>query len=191
MNQDELLHELEKGAVAGAKALLGRKLVHITPKGRVAGYIVEVEAYVQEDPASHTYNGRTLRNASMFEAAGTIYVYFTYGMHYCVNIVTGPKGHGEGVLIRALEPIEGVDIMEANRQKSGIGLTNGPAKLVEALGITRELNGQKIGGELLIEKGLEVKKSDIQTAPRIGISKAVEELARFYIKGNSYVSRLS
>lgn len=189
MTQAELFEELRKGAVAGAKALLGWKLVHPTSQGRVAGYIVETEAYVQEDPASHTFKGQTTRNASMFEAAGTIYVYFTYGMHYCVNIVTGPKGHGEGVLIRAIQPAEGIEIMKTNRQKTGTQLTNGPAKLVEALGITSALNGQKVGDALLLEPGLKIRTDDIQVATRIGISQGVEELARFYVKGNPYVSR--
>lgn len=92
-----------------------------------------------EDPASHAYAGETLRNAAMFQEAGTIYVYFTYGMHYCVNIVTGSKGHGQEVLLRALEPVDGLELMKRRR---GIAdteqLTNGPAKLVQAMGITKE-----------------------------------------------------
>lgn len=185
------LHEiLESGAVHAARALLGYKLVYTTEMGRIAGYIAETEAYIQKDPASHSFRGETLRNASMFGPAGTIYIYFTYGMHYCLNIVTGKKEHGEAVLIRAIEPAEGLDSMKANRNGiNGIELTNGPAKLVEALGIDPGLNGQATGKEISIEQGMQLEESMIYAAKRIGISKATEELARFYIRGNPYVSR--
>lgn len=185
----ELQSMLEQGALHAARHLLGCKLLLETTEGRVGGYIVETEAYVQEDPASHTFMGETARNAAMFQAAGTIYIYFTYGMHYCVNIVTGPIGHGEGVLIRALEPVEGIEIMEKNRQKTGKDLTSGPAKLVKALGIPSELNGKKLGDKLILEPGYKPVASRIQVGKRVGISKAVEELARFYISDNKFVSR--
>lgn len=96
MKVEDLRNALQSGSVEAAQALLGWKLIHETPDGKVAGFIVETEAYDQSDPASHSYRGLSTRNAAMFEEAGTIYVYFTYGMHYCMNIVTGNKGHGQG-----------------------------------------------------------------------------------------------
>jgi DNA-3-methyladenine glycosylase len=188
---EKLLEELRKGSVVGAKALLGWELVRKTPQGLVSGYIVETEAYHQDDPASHTYKGKTMRNRAMFGPAGTIYVYFTYGMHHCVNIVSGEAGVGEGILIRALQPSEGIDIMKQNRGVEQIGqLTNGPAKLVQALGITPLHNATTIGsGDLHLRPGLVVQQNDIAVGTRIGISKATTELKRFYLKNNQFVSR--
>jgi DNA-3-methyladenine glycosylase len=176
-------------ALSAAPALLGWKLVHDSAEGRTAGYIVETEAYTMEDPASHTFGGPTARNAAMFEAAGTIYVYFTYGMHYCVNIVTGDKGYGQAVLIRALEPVEGIELMQQRRGTGDIhSLTNGPAKLVQAMGINKELYGSHISqGPLLLEPGVETKEI-IQTT-RVGIKKAIDQPWRFYVAGNPYVSK--
>lgn len=183
-----LYEELRKGALMGARALLGWKLVHESPEGRLSGYIVEVEAYTQDDPASHTFRGQTNRNAAMFEEAGSIYVYFTYGMHYCVNIVCGPKGRGEGVLIRALEPVDGIHIMQRRRKtETKLQLTNGPAKITQALGITREFTGSVIGDKLHLVSGI-IPEMVIQTE-RVGISKAQEQPWRFYVSGNPYVSR--
>jgi DNA-3-methyladenine glycosylase len=188
MDIASLYDELRKGAVSGAKALLGWKLVHETPVGRVAGYIVETEAYNQDDPASHTYRGMTNRNAAMFQEAGSIYVYFTYGMHYCVNIVCGPKGRGEGVLLRALEPVEGLEIM---KQRRGIDteklLTNGPAKITQALAITKDMGGSVLGDKLHLEAGF--KPELITQTGRVGISKAREQEWRFYVSDNPFISR--
>lgn len=188
---DELLRELRKGSVPGAMALLGWELVCETEEGKVSGYIVETEAYQQDDPASHTFRGRTVRNSAMFGPAGTIYVYFTYGMHHCVNIVSGKEGVGEGILIRALQPHEGIRLMEKRRGTTQLRqLTNGPAKLVQALGITPLHNASTIGkGDLHLRPGLKIKPKDIAVGPRIGISKAAEELKRFYLKNNQFVSR--
>lgn len=183
-----LYDELRKGAVPGAKALLGWKLVHDTPEGRIAGFIVETEAYTQDDPASHTFRGPTQRNAAMFEEAGTVYVYFTYGMHYCVNIVCGHKGYGEGVLIRALQPVEGIEKMQHKRGLDAVSmLTNGPAKLTQALGITRELTGSVIGSKLHLEAGFAPEM--VTQTKRVGISKAREHPWRFYVSNNPYISR--
>jgi DNA-3-methyladenine glycosylase len=181
--------DILSNALTAAPGLLGYKLVHDSPEGRTAGYIVETEAYDMTDPASHAYGGPNKRNAAMFETAGTVYVYFTYGMHYCVNIVTGEKGHGQGVLIRALEPVEGTELM---RQRRGIGvleqLTNGPAKLVQAMGITKEQGGTHIDeGAIRLEPGFR-PESIVQTT-RVGISKAVDQPWRFYIAGNRFVSK--
>ncbi len=179
-------------ALTAANKLLGYKLIHETPAGRLSGYIVETEAYSMEDPASHSFRGHTPRTAPMFGAAGTIYVYFTYGMHYCFNIVTGPKGHGQAVLIRAIEPLEGIEIMQRNRARgltlSKYQLTNGPAKAAQALGITAALSGTTIwDGPLRLEAGFEPEQI-VQTT-RVGITKAVDQPWRFYIQDNPYVSR--
>lgn len=176
-------------SLTAARDLLGWKLVHESPEGRTSGYIVETEAYTQEDPASHTYGGKRLANAAMFEPAGTIYVYFTYGMHYCVNIVTGEKDHGEAVLIRALEPAEGVDLMRRRRKTDDKrNLCSGPAKLVQAMGITKLHGGTNLmDGSLKLEPGTSPKRI-VQTT-RVGISKAVDQPWRFYIADNPFISK--
>lgn len=179
-------------SVAAAKNLLGWKLVHNSPDGLTSGYIVETEAYTMEDPASHAFMGPTARNAAMFDEAGTIYIYFTYGMHYCVNIVTGPAGHGQGVLLRAIEPVDGIDIMKRRRGvESMVQLTNGPAKLVQAMGITKpDHYGKHITkGGLYLEPGF-VPHQIVQTT-RVGIKKAVDQPWRFYISGSQFVSKLA
>lgn len=176
-------------SVAAARALLGWRLVHESPEGRTAGCIVETEAYDMDDPASHTFNGMTMRNAAMFEPAGTIYVYFTYGLHYCMNIVTGAKGDGQAVLIRALEPIEGIELMKKRRGTADIRqLTNGPAKLVQAMGIGPRHNGTALGhGGIFLEPGIEAAEA-AQTI-RVGISKAADHPWRFYAAGSPFVSK--
>ncbi len=176
-------------ALNGARSLLGFKLVHNSADGKTSGYIVETEAYTMEDPASHTFMGETARNRAMFQKAGTIYVYFTYGMHYCVNIVTGKKGHGQAVLIRALEPVEGIELMGKRRKINGIAqLTNGPAKLVQAMGIDKAHYGSHIStGALRLEYG--IKPSEIVQTTRVGIKKAVDQPWRFYIASNPFVSK--
>src|SRR5690349_20444206 len=102
--------------IDGAKNLLGWELVHHTPVGDIGGIIIETEAYRQDDEASHSFRGKTKRSAPMFKEAGCIYMYFIYGMHWCINIVTGPKGQGEAVLIRALRPTRGLDLMKQYRK---------------------------------------------------------------------------
>lgn len=182
------MSDVTSSAEIYAKELLGKILVHATDLGRVSGKIVETEAYLQNDPASHSYKGKSVRNAPMFASAGTIYIYFTYGMHYCLNIATGPVGRGEAVLLRALEPMEGLDSMRTNRpHKADLELTNGPAKLVQALGITPELNGQRLGGKLKLEPGQ--PPQTIIATTRVGITQGTETKLRFYIAGNPYVSK--
>ena len=194
-----------------AKALLGKYLVHESGLGVTVGRIVETEAYLDKDPANHAFNGETNRTAAMFGEPGRVYIYFTYGKHYCFNVTSGKLGIGEAVLIRALEPVCGLDIM-AKRRKPGrfatseasmIGLCNGPAKLVEAMGITKESYGHDLIMKPLyitseIPKGFckdglhhtEIDhKFEIVCASRVGISKAKEEELRFYVKDNGYVSR--
>jgi DNA-3-methyladenine glycosylase len=176
-------------AVRAAKELLGYKLVHKTEEGVTAGYIVETESYSQDEPASHAYIGRTMRNSALFEDAGIFYVYFTYGLHFCVNIVTGPPGHGQGVLLRALQPVDGINIMQQRRKVSiNTNLTSGPAKLTQAMGITLKNYGQDIFTKknLYLEPG--IKPKQIVTTTRIGIRKAADLPWRFYIKDNPFVS---
>jgi DNA-3-methyladenine glycosylase len=153
--------------------------------------IVETEAYDQTDAASHSYRGRTPRTAVMFGPSGFAYVYFTYGMHYCLNVVCGPVGYGAAVLIRAVEPLAGAEAMARRRgDRSGSALTNGPAKLCQALGITRRLSGHDLGaGELRLVMRPRPKARDIVQTTRIGITRAQDEPWRFYLRGNPYVSR--
>ncbi len=154
--------------------------------------IVETEAYDQTDVASHSYRGETERTRVMFGKYGHLYVYFTYGMHYCANIVTGEKGHGAGVLIRAVEPVEGIDIVEKKRNKTGREATNGPAKLCQALGIDKMLNGHDLrSGELRLTPQPALQTSMITQTTRIGISEGKDVPWRFYITDNPYVSKLN
>lgn len=185
---------MQKGSVEAAPLLLGWVLCRKLPEGTVKLKIVETEAYHQDDPASHSSHGLTKRTAPMFEPGGHIYVYFTYGMHYALNIVAGKKGVGEGVLIRAGEPLEGVEIMRQNRGVEDVKkLASGPGKLAQALRIT----DTSMSGELLNKSSIyleqpeiSVKTADIVIGPRVGIRHAAELPMRFYIKGNQFVSRL-
>lgn len=173
-----------------ARALLGCQLTNATDEGAAGGIIVETEAYLgTKDPASHAFRGPTKRTAVMFGAGGHAYIYFTYGMHYCFNVVTGANGVGEAVLIRALEPTIGLDLMQGRR---GIvdrhQLTNGPAKLVQALGITSADYGRSLlEPPLVITAGPKPRR--VTTSPRVGITNAQDKLWRYYITDNHYVSR--
>lgn len=185
---------LKLPSLEAAPLLLGWRLCRRTPEGVIKLKIVETEAYHQDDPASHSFRGRTARTVPMFEAGGRLYVYFTYGMHYCVNIVTGQKGVGEAVLLRAGEPLEGIRILQKNR--GGItdthNLANGPGKLTQALGIKdtllsgKLLNKSSIYLELPIES---VRAKDIITSPRIGVHEAAQMPWRFYLKDNLFVTK--
>ncbi len=164
-----------------------------TIDGRVLrARIVETEAYDQTDVASHSYKGKTPRTEVMFGKPGHLYVYFTYGMHYCCNIVTGLEGYGAAVLIRAVEPLAGKDAMSSLRggRRSEYELTNGPAKFCQAFGINRSLNGHDLTQQplkLLPRESL-LNEEIIQTT-RIGISRGRDVPWRFYIRGNPYVSK--
>lgn len=174
-----------------AARLLGQDLVHKTKEGVSIGRIVETEAYLSNDPACHASRGMTKRNRVMFGPPGYAYVYFIYGMYYCFNVVTAPEGVGEAVLIRALEPVEGIDLMFKRRPKVKKieNLCNGPAKLVLAMGITKEHNGVLLSqGELLLEKN-HLKTKEIVKTSRIGISEGNHLPYRFYLKDNRFVSR--
>ena len=152
--------------------------------------IVETEAYHQTDAASHSFNGITARTSVMFGPAGKLYVYFTYGMHYCCNVVTGPEGEGSAVLIRAVEPVGDDSMLIERRNKTGVDITNGPAKLCQALAIDTQLNGHDLNEEpfqLFLKP--DITDEDIIQTTRIGISKAVDAPLRFYIKESRYVSK--
>lgn len=151
--------------------MLNKLLVH----GECIGRIVEVEAYRQDDPASHTFRGRTERNAVMFGPAGHLYVYFTYGMHFCANVVTGPEGVGSAVLLRAVEPVAGIDLM-TSRRGGRRQLADGPAKLCQAFGIDRDHDGVDLltgAGVGLYDDGVP-PPTDPRVGPRVGITKAVD-----------------
>lgn len=181
---------LEQPAEQVARQLLGCEFVGTVLGKPVRVRIVETEAYDQTDEASHTFKGQTARNASMFGPAGHLYVYFTYGMHYCANVVAGQAGYGAGVLIRAVEPIEGADVLELQRGVVGVNATNGPAKLTKALGITRTMDGHDLHQPpLQLVAGSLRPGEEIIATPRIGITKAQHVLHRFVIAGNPYVSR--
>ncbi len=173
-----------------AEKLLGCFLERELDGQRVVVRIVETEAYDQDDEASHSFRGKTPRNQVMFGNGGHLYVYFTYGMHHCCNVVSGHAGYGSGCLIRAAEPVEGLELIEQRRGMSGVNVTNGPAKLCQALGIDRELDGHDLRqGEIrLIEGGL-LPGEKVALTPRIGISKEADRLRRYFIAGNCFVSR--
>lgn len=175
-----------------AKNFLGTFLVHDSPQGKTMGRIVETEAYLSDDAACHASRGETKRNKVMFGPPGHAYIYFIYGMYYCLNVVTADKGIGEAVLIRAIEPVEGIELMKKRRPKvsSLHQLCNGPAKLVLAMGIPYSLNGVSFSkGPLKILLGDQLLKNQIVTTTRIGISQAAHLPLRFYIKDNSFISK--
>ena len=179
-----------------ARELLGQQLVRVVGGRRLSGLIVEVEAYIGEDDAAcHAACGRTSRNEAMYGQPGIAYVYFIYGMHHCLNVVTEEEGFPAAVLIRALEPLEGLEIMRRHRPgKPDSELTNGPAKLCQALAVDRSFNGMDLcaGEVIFVEEGRIVIPGEVETSPRIGIK--ADDAARsvpwrFYVKGNDFVSR--
>jgi DNA-3-methyladenine glycosylase len=188
----DLSQVLSGSSLDAAPRLLGCYLVRQTQDGLIRVRIVETEAYHQDDPASHSFRGQTARTAPMFKSGGRLYIYFSYGIHYAINIVTGPAGRGEGVLIRAAEPIDGVEIMRNNRGIRDIyKLTNGPGKLAQALGIfDTALSGKILNkSSISLEPGGLKAKEDIAAVPRVGITKAADQPWRFYIKDNPFVSK--
>jgi DNA-3-methyladenine glycosylase len=177
--------DFARDAVEVAPALIGWTVL----VGGVGGVIVETEAYDREDPASHTFAGPNARNASMFGPPGHVYVYRSYGIHWCMNFVCREAGHGAGVLIRALEPTEGLDIMRARRGLNDVRLLcAGPGRLTEALGVTREHDGHPIDAPpfLLLPPAGPVA---VAAGPRVGISRAVDVPWRFAIAGSPFLSR--
>lgn len=182
-----------------AKNLLGYTFIHESEAGKAAGIIVETEAYLQDDPACHAYRKKSVRNAPMFGKAGTIYVYQIYGMHFCINISTHQEDVGEAVLIRALEPTEGLELMEERRLKHSKlsqmkpkDLCSGPGKLVQAMGIHKHMNDWHIlDSDLkIIPPKIQIFDNEIITTTRIGITQGADLPYRFYVKGNKFVSKL-
>ena len=177
-----------------ARRLLGCTLVRRSDTGVTAGRITETEAYSQDDPASHSFRGRSARTAVMFGPPGFAYVYFTYGMHYCFNAVVGEEGRGEAVLIRAVEPLVGLDEMRARRGQPDAPaalLCAGPARLCSAFGIGPELNREDLctGETLWLCSGDIPDPARIVASPRIGITRAMDLLWRFTIRGDAFTSR--
>jgi len=182
-----------RASTAVAPELLGRVLVRMLPSGeRLAVRLVETEAYQEDDPASHSFRGRTARTEVMFGPPGHLYVYFTYGMHFCMNVVTGRAGEGSAVLLRAAEPLAGLDTMRALRGVDAVrGLCSGPARLCQALGVDRSNNGADVarGSGLSIHEGEPVEADRIQATARIGIRVAADRPWRFVVRGDPFVSR--
>ena len=201
---------LENPSDVAAPLLLGCTLTRtITLNGekhKLVARIVETEAYDQDDPASHAFGGLSERNAAMFGPAGHLYVYVSYGMHHCCNVVCGPEGFGSGCLVRAVEPLEGVEVMRELREAGRAGkeqaerarkhplklrdLTNGPGKVCAALGIDKGLYGHDLTVEpLVLDFAPLLPGETIGRSPRVGISKNIDAPKRFFIEGNAFVSR--
>jgi DNA-3-methyladenine glycosylase len=187
-----------------ARALLGKLLIRKTPRGILAGRIVETEAYLGKgDPAAHSAAGKTPRNAVLFGPPGFAYVYFIYGNHYCLNVSCLPDGEAGGVLFRAMEPVVGIEQMaeargidlpkETNLRKTASlkKISSGPGRMAEALDVTRERdNGKSLvtprSDLRIVDDGYRVRR--VTVTPRIGIVKAAEQLLRYFIAGNPFVS---
>ena len=193
---------LENPSDVAAPLLLGCTLTRtITLNGekhKLVARIVETEAYDQDDPASHAFGGPSERNAAMFGPAGHLYVYVSYGMHHCCNVVCGPEGFGNGCLVRAVEPLKGVEVMRELREAGRAykhplklrDLTNGPGKVCAALGIDKELYGHDLTVEPLVLGFAPLLPGEtIGRSPRVGISKNIDAPKRFFIEGNEFVSR--
>ena len=209
---------LENPSDVAAPLLLGCTLTRtITLNGekhKLVARIVETEAYDQDDPASHAFGGPSERNAAMFGPAGHLYVYVSYGMHHCCNVVCGPEGFGSGCLVRAVEPLESVEVMRELREAGRAGkahtghagkeqaerarkhplklrdLTNGPGKVCAALDIDKELYGHGLTVEPLVLDFASLLPGEIiGSSPRVGISKNIDAPKRFFIEGNVFVSR--
>ena len=209
---------LENPSDVAAPLLLGCTLTRtITLNGekhKLVARIVETEAYDQDDPASHAFGGPSERNAAMFGPAGHLYVYVSYGMHHCCNVVCGPEGFGSGCLVRAVEPLEGVEVMRELREAGRAGkaltgragkeqpqrsrkhplklrdLTNGPGKVCAALGIDKALYEHDLTVEpLVLDFAPLLPGETIGCSPRVGISKNADAPKRFFIEGNAFVSR--
>lgn len=187
-------HFYARDTVKVAQELLGKILVRVISNNILTAMIVETEAYKSsDDPASHSYKGLTKRNKPMFGEVGYSYVYFTYGNHYCFNIVAKDEKSSAGaVLIRAVEPLSGIEIMKKKRGVDDIyKLTSGPGRLTQALSIDKSLNEIDLTREceLYVINGYDVAIDKIERASRIGIRDALDKQWRFYIKGNPFVSR--
>ena len=198
MNANKLPHDFYHGdTVAIARALLGSVLWRKRGRELLAARIVECEAYLgANDAASHARRGlRSARNESMYLEGGHAYVYFTYGMHWCMNVVTQEADTAEAVLLRAAQPLRGIESMRKRRIKAkrDVDLMNGPGKLCQALDIDRALDGERLDGNKLWLTGrdIDVNDDDIAVSPRIGVDNSGDAAAwplRFFLRGNPYVS---
>lgn len=202
-NRDEMaqkkntryIHRLQRsrlpaGTVELARYLIGKTLVHDTRAGRMSGRIVETEAYVVGDAAGHAYRGLTPRSKSLFLDRGHAYVYRAYGLHFLVNVSSEVRGVGAGVLVRALEPLDGIHLMRLRRSQAPlIDLARGPGRLTEAMGIGPEHDGLDLCASSPLWLGDSVRPvGELGTSVRIGISRETERLLRFYERGSPYVS---
>lgn len=183
LNTDFYLRE----TTAVARELIGSVLMRRTAKGILSGRIVETEAYISNDPANHAFRGKTRRNETMFGPPGRAYVYAIH-RYYCLNLVTQPEGVAEAVLIRAVEPIEGIDMMKRNRATDELHLlAAGPGRLCQAFAIDRTLDGASlVKGDLVVLEGN--RCSDILCAPRVGVTAGKGLPLRFFVKGSRFVS---
>jgi DNA-3-methyladenine glycosylase len=174
-----------------ARELLGKYLVLKKDGKTLSGKIVETEAYIgQGDKASHAFRGKTKRNEVMFGPPGYAYIYFTYGMYHCLNFVTEKENFPAAVLIRALEPEDGIEIMKKNRKTDVIeNLTSGPGKVCMALGLDRKMNGTDLCSDSFYVEDRNEKRGKVASTPRVGINLGKDKKWRFYIKDNKFVSR--
>jgi DNA-3-methyladenine glycosylase len=182
--------ELPKATVALARYLIGKTLVHDLLHVRLAGRIVETEAYLVGDAAAHSFRGETPRNRALFLERGHAYVYFIYGNHFMLNMSSGPLGTGEGVLLRAAEPLEGIKKMETLRGTDVLrDLARGPGRLAEAFAIDRKLDGADFCGDGVLWLGSALRPTGkVGVSVRIGITKEAHRPLRFYERGSQFVS---
>jgi DNA-3-methyladenine glycosylase len=175
---------------AQARYLIGKTLVHETPEGPVGGRIVETEAYVVGDAACHAFRGQTPRNRSLFLERGHAYVYFIYGCWFALNVTGGKAGIGTGVLLRALEPVFGIDVMRRKRPESSLrDLARGPGRLATALGIDRRFDGIDLCKKGPLWLGSPIRPvGSIGVSTRIGLSQEADRLLRFYERDNTHLS---
>lgn len=182
-----------RSALQVAPELLGRVLVRTLADGtRLAARIVETEAYPPYDPASHAFRGMTRRNEVMFGPPGRLYVYFTYGNHWMMNAVTGAAGEGTAVLLRAAEPLQGLEVMAAHRGRDHPhDLCSGPGRLAKAFGVTGAQNGQDLvrGSDVYILEGQAVARSRVSRTTRVGVTLGAERRWRFIVTADPFVSR--
>jgi DNA-3-methyladenine glycosylase len=182
--------ELPIDTVELARYLIGRVVVHERPEGRVSGRIVETEAYPIGDPACHAFRGMTAANCSLWLDRGHAYVYFIYGSSYCLNVASETAGVGAGVLLRAIEPLDGIELMERRRRTTRrLDLARGPGRLAAALAVDRQHDGVDLVGDSSLWLGaIDVAVGDLGLSGRIGLSREAERPLRFYEAGNPYVS---
>jgi len=188
---------LRRNVTVIAKQLLGKILVTKINHRVTSGRIVETEAYSSKERGSHAYKGMTARNEVMFQQGGKAYIYLCYGVHEMFNVVTNEDGKADAILIRALEPLSGIETMlERMNTKFSKRITSGPGKLTKAMGIDRKLNGEKLNKNIiwLEDQGVKIKRADIDCSPRIGIDYAGNDALlpwRFTVRGNKWISKSS